>query len=196
MNQMPAILVFLSAAFTHNILLYYFLGICPALACSRRLQTAGGLGAAVTFVSTCTAMLNYVMYHHVLVPLGLEHLTFIVFIAVIASFVQFVEMFLERFSLRLYSALGIFLPLITVNCAILGVSLLMIISDYSFAQTACFGAGAGVGWTLAIVLLAGLRAKMEYSNVPGAFRGTAIAMVVAGVMAMTFMGFAGMSLGW
>ena len=125
-------------------------------------------------------------------PLGLTILQFIVFIAVIAAFVQFVEMFVERFSLKLYHALGIFLPLITVNCAILGVSLFMIIRSYTFAQSVAFGFGGGLGWTLAIVLIAGLRQKMGYSDVPRPFRGVAIAMVITGVMAMAFMGFAGM----
>jgi Na+-transporting NADH:ubiquinone oxidoreductase subunit E len=141
---------------------------------------------------TTTSVLNYVIYYFVLVPLELEFLTFIVFIAVIAAFVQFVEMFVERFSPPLYYALGIFLPLITVNCAILGASLFMIIRKYTFVQSTGFGFGAGVGWALAIVLLAGLRKKMGYSDVPRPFRGVAIAMVVTGVMAMTFMGFAGM----
>jgi Na+-transporting NADH:ubiquinone oxidoreductase subunit E len=137
-------------------------------------------------------MLNYVIYHFVLVRLGLEHLTFIIFIAVIAAFVQFVEMFIERFSPKLYFALGIFLPLITVNCAILGASLFMIIRNYSFFQSVGFGLGAGIGWAVAIVLLAGLRQKMRYSDIPEPFQGVPIAMIVTGVLAMAFMGFAGM----
>jgi Na+-transporting NADH:ubiquinone oxidoreductase subunit E len=141
---------------------------------------------------TMTTMLNYVIYHFVLVRLGLEHLTFIIFIAVIAAFVQFVEMFVERFSPKLYFALGIFLPLITVNCAILGASLFMIIRKYSFLQSVGFGLGAGIGWAVAIVLLAGLRQKMRYSDIPEPFRGVPIAMIVTGVLAMAFMGFAGM----
>ena len=137
-------------------------------------------------------MINYVIYHFVLFPFNLVHLQFIVFIAVIAAFVQLVEMFVERFSPKLYFALGIFLPLITVNCAILGASLFMIIRNYSFMQSIGFGLGAGIGWAVAIVLLAGLRQKMRYSHVPKCFEGVAIAMVVTGVLAMTFMGFAGM----
>jgi Na+-transporting NADH:ubiquinone oxidoreductase subunit E len=139
-----------------------------------------------------TTMLNYAIYHFVLAQYGLEHLQFIVFIAVIAAFVQFVEMFVERFSPRLYFALGIFLPLITVNCAILGASLFIVIREYSFIQSVGFGFGAGVGWAVAIVLMAGLRQKMRYSNVPEPFRGVAIAMIVTCVLAMAFMGFAGM----
>jgi Na+-transporting NADH:ubiquinone oxidoreductase subunit E len=172
--------------------------MCSFLACSRQIGTALGLGAAVVFVMTCTTAINYGIYYGVLVkdaPLcsaDLTFLTFIVFIAVIAAFVQFVEMFVERFSPKLYYALGIFLPLITVNCVILGAALFMIIRKYSFAQSLGFGFGAGVGWALAILLMAGLRQKMGYSRVPAPFQGVAIAMLITGVMAMTFMGFAGM----
>ena len=192
MSETPALIILLAAIFTNNILLSNFLGMCSFLACSRQIDTALGLGAAVTFVLTCTTVLNYVIYHGVLVPWELTHLTFIVFIAVIAAFVQFVEMFVERFSPKLYFALGIFLPLITVNCAILGASLFMMIREYSFAQTLGFGVGAGLGWALAIVLMAGLRHKMGYSNIPRPFQGLAITMIVTGVMALAFMGFAGM----
>jgi Na+-transporting NADH:ubiquinone oxidoreductase subunit E len=139
-----------------------------------------------------TIMLNFAIFHFVLVPLGLVFLQFIVFIAVIAAFVQFVEMFIERFSPRLYFTLGIFLPLITVNCAILGAVLFMVIRKYNFIQSVGFGFGAGIGWAVAIILMAGLRQKMRYSNVPQPFKGVAIAMIVTGVLAMAFMGFAGM----
>lgn len=192
MNDLSPLVIIVAAIFTNNILLSNFLGMCPFLACSRQTDTAVGLGAAVTFVITCTTMLNYLIYYNLLVPLKLEYLTFVVFIAVIAAFVQFVEMFVERFSPKLYHALGIFLPLITVNCAILGASLFMVIRNYTFAQSAGFGLGAGVGWALAIVLMAGLRQKMGYSNIPRPFQGLAITMVITGVMALAFMGFAGM----
>jgi Na+-transporting NADH:ubiquinone oxidoreductase subunit E len=192
MNGIPPLLILVAAIFTNNILLANFLGMCSFLAVSKQIDTALGLGAAVIFVMTATTAINYGVYHLILVPLGLTILQYIVFIAIIAAFVQFVEMFVERFSLKLYHALGIFLPLITVNCAILGVSLFMIIRSYTFAQSVAFGFGGGVGWTLAIVLMAGLRRKMGYSNVPGPFRGVAIVMVITGVMAMAFMGFAGM----
>jgi len=185
-------IIVIAAIFTNNILLANFLGMCSFLACSRQIGTALGLGAAVIFVMTTTSALNYAVYHHLLVRLDLMHLQFIVFIAVIAAFVQFVEMFVERFSPRLYHALGIFLPLITVNCAILGASLFLVIRNYTFVQSVGFGFGAGVGWALAILLMAGLRQKMGYSDVPRPFRGVAIAMVITGVMAMAFMGFAGM----
>ena len=192
MSETSAIVILIAAILTNNILLTNFLGMCSFIACSGQIKTALGLGTAVTFVMTMTTMINYGINHFVLVPYGLEHMQFIVFIAVIAAFVQFVEMFVERFSPRLYFALGIFLPLITVNCAILGASLFMVIRNYSFTQTVGFGFGAGAGWALAILLLAGLRQKMRYSDIPGPFQGVAIAMIVTCVLAMAFMGFAGM----
>ncbi len=192
MSELSPFVILVAAIFTNNILLANFLGMCSFLACSRKIGTALGLGAAVIFVMTCTTAINYWVYHGLLEPLGIVHLQFIVFIAVIAAFVQFVEMFIERFSLKLYHALGIFLPLITVNCAILGGSLFMIIRDYTFLQSIGFGIGGSVGWAMAIILMAGLRQKMGYSNIPLPFKGVAIAMVITSVMAMTFMGFAGM----
>ena len=192
MNETSAVVILIAAVFTNNILLSNFLGMCSFLACSRQIDTAVGLGTAVTFVTTSTTILNYVLYHYVLVPAGLGHLQFIVFIAVIAAFVQFVEMFVERFAPKLYYTLGIFLPLITVNCAILGACLFMILRQYSFLQAVGFGFGAGLGWMLAIVLMAGLRKKMGYSDIPKPFQGLAVTMLVTGVMAMAFMGFAGM----
>ncbi|MEW5816021.1 MAG: Rnf-Nqr domain containing protein [Spirochaetota bacterium] len=192
MNTTPAVVIFVASIFTNNILLASFLGMCSFLVCSNRINTALGLGTAVTFVMLCTTVLNYIIYHFVLVPLHLEFLAFIIFIAVIAAFVQFIEMFVERFSPALYFALGIFLPLITVNCAILGASLFMVIRQYNFIQSAAFGLGAGVGWALAIALMSGLREKMGYSNIPRTLRGSGILMLITGVIAMTFMGFAGM----
>ena len=198
MNETSALLILVAAILTNNILLSNFLGMCSFLACSQQISTALGLGTAVTFVMTFTTIINYGIYHGVLVAgapwcaADLTYLTFIIFIAVIAAFVQFVEMFVERFSPTLYYALGIFLPLITVNCAILGAALFMVIRGYSFVQTVGFGFGAGLGWALAIVLIAGLRKKMGYSNIPRPFQGVAITMIVTGVMAMAFMGFAGM----
>ncbi|MCP4379050.1 MAG: NADH:ubiquinone reductase (Na(+)-transporting) subunit E [bacterium] len=184
--------ILVASIFTSNILLTNFLGMCSFLACSRQVGTALGLGAAVIFVMVCTTAINWCIYTYALVPLGIDHLWFIIAIAVIAAFVQFVEMFVERFSPTLYHALGIFLPLITVNCAILGASLLMITRNYDFVQSVAFGFGGGVGWLLAIVLIAGLRQKMTYSHVPRPFQGVAIVMIITGIMAMIFMGFAGM----
>jgi len=192
MNTTPALVILIASILTNNILLASFLGMCSFLACSTKLETAFGLGVAVTFVMVCTTTLNYLLYQYVLVPLGIEFLAFILFIAVIAAFVQFVEMFVERYSPKLYYALGIFLPLITVNCAILGASLFMVIRQYNLIQSAAFGLGGGIGFWVAIMLMAGLREKMGYSNVPVPLRGTAILMLITGVIAMTFMGFAGM----
>ncbi len=192
MNPTPLWVIFVGSLFTNNILLASLLGMCSFLVCSSKVDTALGLSTAVVFVMTCTTALNYLVYYYVLVPLQLDYLAFVVFIAIIAAFVQFVEMFMERFSPRLYYALGIFLPLITVNCAILGAVLFMVIRKYNFVQSTTFGFSAGLGWGLAILLMAGLREKMGYSNVPAPLRGAGILMLVTGVIAMTFMGFAGM----
>lgn len=192
MNPTPLWVIFVGSLFTNNILLASLLGMCSFLVCSNRIETALGLSVAVVFVMTCTTALNYLIYYLILLPLHLDHLAFVVFIAIIAGFVQFVEMFVERFSPKLYYALGIFLPLITVNCAILGAVLFMVIRKYNFIQSTTFGFSAGLGWSLAILLMAGLREKMSYSNVPEPLRGVGILMLVTGVIAMTFMGFAGM----
>jgi len=184
--------IIVASIFTSNILLANFLGMCSFLVCSKQIGTSLGLGAAVVFVMTATTAINYGVYYGLLVPMGLEFLWFIIFIAVIAAFVQFVEMFVERFSQGLYHALGIFLPLITVNCAILGAALFMIIRRYDFIQSLAYGFAAGVGWALAILLMAGLRKKMGYSIIPKAFQGVAIIMIITGIMAMAFMGFNGM----
>ena len=184
--------IIVASIFTSNILLANFLGMCSFLVCSKQIGTSLGLGAAVVFVMTATTAINYGVYYGLLVPMGLEFLWFIIFIAVIAAFVQFVEMFVERFSQGLYHALGIFLPLITVNCAILGAALFMIIRKYDFIQSLAYGFAAGVGWALAILLMAGLRKKMGYSIIPKAFQGVSIIMIITGIMAMAFMGFGGM----
>ena len=191
-------IIFIAAILTNNILLSNFLGMCSFLACSKQIRTALGLGAAVVFVTSCTAPINWAVYHGILVegaPLcaaDLRHLSFIIFIAVIAAFVQLVVMVVDKFLPRLYMALGIFLPLITVNCAILGACLFMIIREYSFMQSVAYGVGSGVGWALAIVAIAGLRKKMAYSHVPKALQGVGVTMIVTGIMAMAFMGFGGM----
>jgi len=188
---LSAFIIFFAAIFTNNILLTNFLGMCSFLAVSREVRSSLGLGFAVIFVMTCTSALNYVVYHHLLVPLGLEHFRFIVFIIVIAAFVQLVEMVIERSSPVLYVILGIFLPLITVNCAILGVALFMIIRKYTFLQSVAYGAGGGIGWTLAIVAMGGIRQRISGAPVPKPLEGPGITLIIAGLMALAFVGFGG-----
>lgn len=180
-----------AAVFTNNILLSYFLGMCPFTSVSREVKTSLGLGYAVVFVMTCTSILNWVAYHYVLVPLGLEFFRFILFIIIIAAFVQFVEMVIDRYSPKLYQNLGIFLPLITVNCAILGVSLFMIIRDYSLIVTFGYGLGSGLGWLVAILAMAGIRQKLNASRIPAGLQGPGITLIIAGMMALAFIGFTG-----
>jgi Na+-transporting NADH:ubiquinone oxidoreductase subunit E len=184
--------LFFASIFTGNILLTYFLGMCSFLSVSKQLKTALGLGLAVTFVLTLTAALNWMVYNRLLVPLHVEYLRFIVFIVIIAATVQLLEMFIERYSEVLYINLGIFLPLITVNCAILGVSLFMIIREYTFIQSVFFGAGSGIGWLLAILAMAGIREHLNEKKIPPALRGPGIALIITGLMAMAFIGFSGM----
>jgi len=186
------LIIFIAAIFTNNILLSNFLGMCSFLAISNQIKASFGLGLAVTFVLTTTSAINWAVNHFILVPLEVEYLRFITFIIVIAAFVQFVEIVIERFSPALYYALGIFLPLITVNCAILGVSLFMVIRTYGFGQSLAYGVGSGLGWMLAIVAIAGIRHKLRFSNVPKPLEGVGITMMLAGLMAFAFMGFAGM----
>ncbi len=185
--------ILFAAVFTNNILLTNYLGMCSFLGASREVKTSLGLGAAVIFVMGATAVLNWLVYHAILVPLDLEYLRFIVFIIVIAAFVQIVEMIIERVSERLYAALGIFLPLITVNCAILGVSLFMVIREYTLLRSLAYGLGSGVGWALAVLAMAGIRqTKMPRARVPRGLEGAGIALIIAGIMALAFMGFNGM----
>ena len=183
--------IFFASIFTGNILLVYFLGMCSFLSVSKQVNTALGLGLAVTFVLTITSALNYVVYFYVLEPLGIEYLRYIAFIVVIAAAVQLIEMVIERFSEALYINLGIFLPLITVNCAILGVSLFMVIRDYTFIQSVMFGAGSGLGWLLAILAMAGIRQRLNESKIPAGLRGPGIVLIISGMMAMAFIGFSG-----
>jgi Na+-transporting NADH:ubiquinone oxidoreductase subunit E len=186
-----ALVICFAAITTGNILLTTFLGMCPFLSVSREVKTAFGLGCAVVFVLTCTCMLNWAMYHHVLVPLKIEFYRYILFIIVIAAFVQFAEMAIERYVPPLYYSLGIFLPLITVNCAILGASLFMVIRDYTFIETVGYGFGSGVGWMLAIIAMAGIRQKLAAARIPHGLQGPGIALIIAGLMALGFIGFTG-----
>lgn len=191
MIELNPFVIFFAAIFTNNMILSNFLGMCSFIAVSREIPTSLGLGQAVTFVLTFTSIINYLLYHYVLVPLNLEYLRFIVFIISIAAFVQLIEMIVERYFSNLYYALGIFLPLITVNCAILGVSLFMIIRDYTLLQTIGFSIGSGIGWTLAIVALAGIRQKLKRASVPKGLEGAGITLIVIGLMALAFIGFSG-----
>ena len=194
------VVIFLAATLTNNILLTKFLGMCSFIAISRSMRTALGMGVAVVFVTFSTALINYGIYFGILVkdaPLcanDLTYLAFLVFIAVIAAFVQLVEIIIERFIPALYFSLGIYLPLITVNCAILGVNLFMIEPDMNFSwiQTAVYALGSGVGWLLAICLMAGLRGRLEGANVPAPLKGLGITIIITGLLAMAFMGFNGM----
>lgn len=191
MENLSPWVIFFASIFTGNILLVYFLGMCSFLSVSSQVKTSIGLGMAVTFVLTLTTTLNYLIYWHVLEPLGVEYLRYIVFIVVIAAAVQLSEMFIERYSETLYLNLGIFLPLITVNCAVLGVSLFMVIRKYSFIQSVLFGAGSGLGWMLAILALAGIRQRLNEKRIPEALQGPGIVIIIAGLMAMAFIGFSG-----
>ncbi|HDS02991.1 MAG TPA: NADH:ubiquinone reductase (Na(+)-transporting) subunit E [Firmicutes bacterium] len=191
MTFLGAFAIFFAAIFTNNILLTNYLGMCSFISVSREIKTSVGLGAAVTFVMALTSAINWAVYHYLLVP-HLVYLRFIVFIVVIAAFVQIVEMIIERVSDVLYAALGIFLPLITVNCAILGVSLFMVIRDYTFIQSFAFGLGSGLGWMLAIIAMAGIRQKINKSPIPKGLEGAGITLIIAGIMAMAFVGFSGM----
>lgn len=186
------VMIVLSAAFTDNILLARFLGLCPCLGVSKKVEAGVGLGWAVTFVTTFTAGINYIVYRYLLIPLGIEYLRLIVFIVIIAAFVQFVEMVIERLSERLYQTLGIFLPLITVNCAILGSSLFMVTRPFSMIQAFAYGAGAGFGWLVAITLIAGIREKIDEKSVPAGLRGPGITLIVIGIMSLAFVVFSGM----
>ncbi len=202
---MEYINIFIKSIFIENMIFAYFLGMCSYLAVSKNVKTATGLGAAVIFVLLATLPLNYLLNEYILKPGALEwagypeadlsFLSLIVFIAVIAAFVQIVEMVVEKFAPALYSSLGIFLPLIAVNCAILGGSLFMQERDYSnIGEAAVFSLGSGIGWFLAIVALAAIREKMSYSNVPAPLKGLGITFIVVGLMGIAFMTFSGIKL--
>lgn len=193
MPQLHPLVIFVAAVFTHNIALTYLLGMCPLLAMSKNTNTAFGMGCAVILVMTLTAAINWPIYYFVLVPTHSEIMYYLIFIIVIAAVVQLLEMVIEKFFPRLQSSFGIFLPLITVNCTILAVSLFMILRKYSFWQTIFFSLGSGLGWTVAIVVIASIREKLRLiSDVPKDLRGAGITMVVAGILALAFMGFSGM----
>jgi electron transport complex protein RnfA len=189
---MEYFLLFISAAIINNFVLSMFLGICPFIGVSNKFSSALSMGMATTFVMVITSVVSWLIWFLVLVPNNLEFLQIPAFILVIASLVQFVEMFIKKVSQPIYRALGIFLPLITTNCAILGLALLISMKDYSFLEGIFFGLGAGAGFTLALIIMAGIREELELADVPKPFRGAPITLIVAGLLALAFMGFAGM----
>jgi len=186
------LLILVGAVFVNNFVLARFLGICPFLGVSKKVETALGMGMAVTFVMTVAAVVTWFIQYFILIPFGIEYLQTIAFILVIASLVQLVEMVLQKASPVLYQSLGIFLPLITTNCAVLGLAVLNIQKGYGFLESVIFALGAALGFTLAMVLFAGLRERLDLCPVPRSFRGTGIALVTAGLLSLAFMGFAGL----
>jgi len=196
--------LFVRAVFLENMALAFFLGMCTLLAVSKKLETAAGLGIAVVVVQTLTVPANNLIFQHILKPDALAWLGFgdldltfiglICYIGVIAAMVQILEMILDRFFLSLYNSLGVFLPLITVNCAILGGTLFMVERDYSHTESIVFGLGSGIGWALAICLLAGIREKLRYSDVPDGLKGLGITFMIVGMMSLAFMSFSGIRL--
>ena len=188
---MSYLMIFITAIFVNNIVLSQFLGICPFLGVSKKISTAAGMGGAVMFVMVLSTIVTYLVYHGVLVPYNLTFMITVVFILVIAALVQMVEIILKKISPTLYQALGIFLPLITTNCTVLGVSLLVVQKDFDLAHGVCFALANSIGFTLAIVLFAGLRERLAFVAVPKAVKGAPIALITAGLLSMAFMGFSG-----
>jgi H+/Na+-translocating ferredoxin:NAD+ oxidoreductase subunit A len=184
--------ILVSAIFVNNFVLARFLGLCPFMGVTKKVDTAVGMGAAVTFVMTVAAIVTWVIQYFILMPFGIEYLQTIAFILVIASLVQLVEMVVQKTSPVLYQSLGIFLPLITTNCAVLGLAVLNIQTGYSFLESILFAIGAAVGFTLAMVLMAGIRERVDLGPVPKCFQGLPIAYITAGLLSLAFMGFAGL----
>ncbi len=190
---MALLTIFLAVILSHNIALTYLLGMCPFISLSRTLETAAGMGAAVTFVTTLTAAINWIVYYLVLVPTNSTLIYYVIFIIVIAASVQLLEMIMERFFPSLQASFGIFLPLITVNCIVLAVSLFMVIRRYDFISSVVFAFGSSLGWTLAIVIVAAINEKLRLiGDIPKGLKGPGIIMVTAGIIALSFLGFSGM----
>lgn len=185
------LIIFIASIFTSNMILSNFLGMCSYLSVSSEYKTANGLGMAVTLVLVLTTAINWLIYTYIIVPPELYYLQYIIFIMVIAALVQILEMGLDRYSPDLHAKLGIFLPLITVNCAILGVTLFMVIRHYNFVQSLLFGLGSGLGWWLAINMLAAIREKLASAKLPPGVKGPALSFIITGIMAMAFIGFSG-----
>ncbi len=189
---MELLTLFIGAILVNNFVLHYFLGICPFLGVSKKIDSALSMGLAVTFVMSITAVVSWAINHLILIPFGLDYLQIVSFILVIASLVQLVEMFIRKTSPPLYQAMGIYLPLITTNCAIMGLALLAALKNYDFVEAVVFGVGSGLGFTLAIVLMAAIREQLELADVPKPLQGAAIALIIAGIIALSFFGFSGM----
>ena len=192
---MEYILIFISAIFVNNIILSQFLGICPFLGVSKKIDTALGMGMAVAFVLTLATIVTYLIQYGLLVPLGLQYLQTLAFILVIAALVQMVEIILRKVSPALYQALGIFLPLITTNCAVLGVAILVILKDYTLAESIAYAFSTALGFALALTIFAGMREQMALVQIPKGMRGMAIVLVAAGLLSLAFMGFGGVDSG-
>ncbi|MDA3852878.1 MAG: electron transport complex subunit RsxA [Bacteroidales bacterium] len=188
---MTYILIFISAVFVNNIVLSQFLGICPFLGVSKKIDTAIGMAGAVTFVMTIATIVTYLVQKSILEPFGVDFMQTIVFILIIASLVQLLEIVLKKVSPPLYQALGVFLPLISTNCAILGVAILVIQKDMNLMESVVYAISSAIGFGLALVIFAGLREKLDLLNIPKGMKGTPIALIVAGLLAMAFMGFSG-----
>jgi len=198
---MEYIIIIIAAVFVNNVLLSQFLGICPFLGVSNKISTAAGMSGAVVFVIALSTLVTYLLQYYVLIPLGIEFMQTVAFILVIAALVQMVEIILKKISPSLYQALGIFLPLITTNCCVLGLAIIVVSKDFAFggdphmlnlAEAVVYSTASAVGFGLAMVLFAGLREQLELNNVPKAFKGTPIALITASILALAFMGFAGL----
>lgn len=189
---MKIILIAIGAALVNNVVLSQFMGLCPFLGVSKKTDTAIGMGGAVIFVMLISSTVTSLIYDHLLVPVHLEYMNTIVFILVIAALVQMVEMFIKKYSPGLYQALGVYLPLITTNCAVLGVSLVNVQKSYGLLESVVNGVGTAVGFAIAIVILASIRERIEYNDIPESFRGTPIVLLTAGLMAIAFFGFSGL----
>lgn len=189
---MEYFIIIISSIFVNNVVLSQFLGICPFLGVSNRVGTSLGMGAAVTFVMAISSIVAYLIQYYVLVPLSIQYMQTIVFILVIAALVQMVEIILKKVSPALYQALGIFLPLITTNCAVLGIAILLVQKEYNLGESVVFATATAIGFSLALVLFAGLRERLELEDVPAGMKGMPIALLTASILAMAFMGFSGL----
>ena len=189
---MEYFVIIIASIFVNNVVLSQFLGICPFLGVSSRVSTSVGMGAAVTFVMAISSVVAYLIQYYVLVPLHIEYMQTIIFILVIAALVQMDEIILKKLSPALYQALGIFLPLITTNCAVLGIAILLVQKEYNLGESVVFATATAIGFSLALVLFAGLRERLEMEDIPSAMKGMPIALLTAGILAMAFMGFSGL----